>query len=165
MKARTRALLLFAAVLLGSAGCDHASKQVALATLGGEGPLSLAGDAVRLELAYNAGAFLSAGADLPEGVRRFLLIGLVPLGVAALCAHFLRARELPVALAVGLGLLAGGGLANWADRILHDGLVTDFILLRVAGLHTGVFNLADVAVVAGVLLLALSQHRAPSGAA
>ena len=161
MRAKARALLLFFAVLIGSAGCDHASKQIALSALAHE-TVSLAGDALRFQLAHNAGAFMSAGEGLPDGLRSVLLVGLVPLIVVGLCAHFLRSAELPVALAVGLGLVAGGGLSNWLDRLLHDGFVTDFILLRAGALHTGIFNVADVAVVAGVLLVVLARRSRTS---
>ncbi|MEN8162170.1 MAG: signal peptidase II [Myxococcota bacterium] len=61
---------------------------------------------------------------------------------------------------VALGLVAGGGFANWLDRVLGDGSVTDFVSLGVGALRTGIFNLADVAIVLGVLLLLRVGSRA-----
>jgi lipoprotein signal peptidase len=62
-------------------------------------------------------------------------------------------------LAVALGLVLGGALGNLTDRAVNgaglSGRVTDFIDLRV----WPVFNVADMAVVAGALLLALSTFR------
>jgi lipoprotein signal peptidase len=53
---RTR--LAFAAVLLFSAGCDQATKRIAVDQLAASPPISLAGDLVRFELAANPGGFL-----------------------------------------------------------------------------------------------------------
>lgn len=161
MRSRARVLLLFLAVLAGAAGCDHATKRVALSTLDGAGRVSLAGDAVRLELAANPGAFLGLGAGLPEGLRDVLLLVAVPAVLLLLCARLLGAGAPSRALAVGLGLVAGGGLANWLDRLLHGGTVTDFLAVGVGPLRTGIFNVADVAVVAGVAVLLLFTRRAP----
>lgn len=59
---------------------------------------------------------------------------------------------------VAVGLLAGGALGNLADRI-RAGSVTDYVDV----LSWPAFNLADVAITAGVLLLALSFMREKPG--
>jgi signal peptidase II len=51
-----------------------------------------------------------------------------------------------------LGLVIGGALANALDRYLH-GAVADFFLLHWRAWNWYVFNLADIAIVAGVALL------------
>jgi len=56
------------------------------------------------------------------------------------------------------GLLVGGALGNLADRA-RQGAVTDFIELPA----WPTFNLGDVAIVAGVILLVLTYEREPSG--
>jgi signal peptidase II len=56
------------------------------------------------------------------------------------------------AQALAFGLIAGGGFANWLERIRGDGSVTDFVSLGLGPLRTGIFNVADVAIVAGLLL-------------
>jgi len=53
-------------------------------------------------------------------------------------------------LAVSLGLIIGGALANALDR-LHLGGVADFFSLHAFGFYWYVFNIADVAIVAGVI--------------
>jgi signal peptidase II len=135
-------------------GCDRASKTIAHSTLAGSPAISLLGDTVRLELTTNPGAFLSLGAGLPEAARMILFQGLVPLTLLALCV--LAARSGASALA--LGLIAGGGLGNWIDRISNSGAVTDFVSLGAGPLRTGIFNLADVFIVVGVLLTVLSME-------
>jgi signal peptidase II len=142
-------------VALVTIACDYAAKQVAGHALAGSQGLSLAGGNVRFELASNAGAFLSLGASLPTGLRDALLLVGVPVLLAIFCATLLRGPPLHRRGVWALGLIVGGGLANWLDRLLHDGAVTDFVSLGIGPVRTGIFNAADVAIVAGVLLLLL----------
>jgi len=53
-------------------------------------------------------------------------------------------------MAVSLGLIMGGALGNALDRVLIGG-VADFISLHAYGFYWYVFNIADVAIVAGVI--------------
>jgi signal peptidase II len=53
-------------------------------------------------------------------------------------------------LAVSLGLIMGGALGNALDRVLHGGVV-DYFSLHAFGYYWYVFNIADVAIVAGVV--------------
>lgn len=157
-----RASLIFGSVVAGCLGCDHASKTVAQDLLGAGDGVFLAGGSVHLALASNPGGFLDLGSGLPDPVRQMVFVGLVPVLVVVLCALFLRSQTVSVPLVVGLGLLAGGGLSNWLDRLLNGGAVTDFVSVGMGPLRSGVFNLADLAVIAGLLLLlALGRDRAP----
>ena len=61
---------------------------------------------------------------------------------------------------VAVGLLTGGALGNLADRVI-EGAVTDYVDF----LAWPPFNLADVAIVAGVILLALLYATQPQGSA
>lgn len=149
--------LLFAALLVLCVSCDHGAKQIAGSHLGRGASHSFLDGALHLELAYNPGAFLSIGAFLPGHIRVALLLALAPLGLALLCAVAVRSGLSSGWAVAGLGLLAGGGLGNWLDRLLHGGAVTDFVRLGVGPLRTGIFNLADVCIVAGVAILLLAQ--------
>lgn len=53
-------------------------------------------------------------------------------------------------LAISLGLIIGGALANAVDRV-HLGGVADFFSLHAFGFYWYVFNIADIAIVAGVI--------------
>lgn len=156
---RTRPRVAFALVLVVCFGCDQASKQVAQSLLADTAGLSLAGDVVRFQLAFNPGGFMGMGAKLPDALRSVLLVWLVPTALALLCLHFVRSPHTTRGEWVALGLLAGGGLGNWLDRILNAGAVTDFMSLGLGRLRTGIFNVADVAVIGGALLLALCARR------
>ena len=84
---------------------------------------------------------------------RWILVALMLLIVGFLAAWLIRAADRFTALA--LGLLIGGALGNALDRVIH-GAVADFFYFHVGGFHWYVFNLADVAIVAGVVGLLYS---------
>jgi len=158
---RSRTLLFFA-LLLVPVGCDHVAKQIARGALTGSAGVSFAADTLRFELTSNPGAFLSLGAGLPSELRQLIFLGLVPILLAAVCALAFRSGVPSGWSLLGLAFVAGGGLANWLDRLQHGGLVTDFVSFGLGPYRTGVFNLADVSVVAGVALLLLSLKRSES---
>ena len=80
-------------------------------------------------------------------------LGQMPLIVFALISSLALAVWIVHAhsrlVAASLGLIAGGALGNAIDR-LHLGGVADFFSLHAAGFYWYVFNIADVAIVAGV---------------
>ena len=62
---------------------------------------------------------------------------------------------------VGSALIASGGISNWIDRVRDSGVVVDFLNVGVGTLRTGIFNVADLAIVAGLAVL-LSSRRSPA---
>jgi signal peptidase II len=155
---RTRAIL-FASILVAAVGCDHATKVAATALLP-HGGISLASDLLRFELVYNHGAFLGIGSNLPAALRMLILGGLVPLGLFATIVWLLRGGAVSRAQLTAIALIVGGGLGNWIDRLVHQGRVTDFVSFGFGPLRTGIFNVADVAVVGGMALLLIATHVA-----
>jgi len=152
VKLPNRLLLLF--ITLGfSVGCDQATKQLANATLKGAPMRSYLGDTFRLAWATNEGAFLSLGANLPDDLRFLILtvaVGLLLLGIVIFTAVSATLNNVQVA---GYAMIAGGGLSNWVDRARNDGSVVDFMNLGIGRLRTGIFNIADLAIIAGILFL------------
>jgi signal peptidase II len=57
---------------------------------------------------------------------------------------------------VGFTLFIAGGASNWLDRLAF-GRAVDFINIGVGPLRTGIFNLADVAIMAGAGLVILAE--------
>lgn len=86
---------------------------------------------------------------------RWILTALA-LAITVALAIWLRRTERRLG-AVALGLVMGGALGNVVDRV-RVGAVTDFIDLHLAGRHWPAFNIADVAVVTGVVILLLDDH-------
>ncbi len=85
-----------------------------------------------------------------------LLILITAAAIACICYHVMGSRlSHPEILA--WGLVAGGALGNLADRLLY-GAVTDFIDFKI----WPVFNVADSAITAGIVLLLLSEFYTPA---
>jgi len=107
---------------------------------------------LELTLSHNSGVAFGLAAGGGVGL---VLLTAAALGVVA--AIFAGNPTRPW-MWVAAGLLAGGALGNLADRI-RAGAVTDYVLIG----NWPAFNLADAAVTCGVLLLAFSFVREPTG--
>ena len=139
------------ALLLTTIGCDRITKQAARTKLMGAPTQSYFAGTVQLEYAENTGAFLSLGSQLPEWARTTLLRVGVALALAALVLIALKYQWSGFALA-GASLTFAGGVSNLLDRIFR-GSVVDFMSIGVGPIRTGIFNVADVAIIVGGVLL------------
>lgn len=159
MGVKGKHLVLGGVILLGCVGCDQATKSLARDYLQHHAAVSFLGDTVRLQYAENPGAFLSLGASLPHewGMTLFTLGGsLLVLAVALYAFLTLKSGWLRM---VAVALICAGGIGNIADRIRYGGYVVDFLNVGVGPLRTGIFNVADMALMAGVALLIYRQLR------
>jgi signal peptidase II len=150
-------LLLILAILFSCVGCDQATKSVAKAYLSESHTVVLLGDTVRLELAKNYGAFLSLGASIGEASRGTLMSVGVGAVLAALLAYLFVTKPENPFVSVAVALIVGGGVSNLIDRLRYGGYVVDFLNVGVGSLRTGIFNVADMAIMAGVVLWAFSD--------
>jgi signal peptidase II len=151
-------LLLILAILFSCVGCDQATKSVAKAYLSETQPVILLGDTVRLELARNYGAFLSLGSAIGESSRGMLLSAVVGLVLAALLVYLFVSRPQNPLVGVSIALIVGGGVSNLIDRLRYGGYVVDFLNVGIGSLRTGIFNVADMAIMVGVVLWAFSDR-------
>ena len=145
-------------VLFGSVGCDQVTKVAARDYLAGRGTLSYLGDIFRLTYAENHGAFLGLGSTLPETTRTLIFTGLVGVVLLGLLIWVFRTANISKMAVLAASLVIGGGIGNLIDRIAFDGGVTDFLNMGIGTLRTGIFNLADVWIMAGVFLLAFTPE-------
>ncbi len=144
-----------AITLLGIAAAvvviDQLTKAWALADLRGQPPVEVLGDWLQWSFATNSGAAFSLGRGNAWIFTIFSAVVIVAILV-------LMRRVVNMWWAVALGLVLGGGLGNFIDRLIREpgigqGHVVDFIAVP----NWPVFNVADMAVVAGaVLAVALS---------
>ena len=148
---KTTNAILIVVLMLGTLGCDQLSKHVATAKLEGAPRQSYFGDTFRLEYMENRGAFLGLGAEWPDAVRTGLLtVGAAIALVAVLIAAFsFRWSGLPL---IGALLVVTAGTSNLVDRVIR-GSVVDFMNVGLGSIRTGIFNVADVALMVGVALI------------
>lgn len=147
-----RTVLLVA--IVATIGCDRVTKHFAMATLAGASSRSYLADTVRLEYGENAGGFLSVGANLPEAAR--ISVFVIGTGFALLFTVWVAVRSSVSGWTlVGLSLFVGGGASNWVDRVTR-GSVVDFLNVGFGSFRTGIFNVADLAILlgAGVIVVA-----------
>lgn len=149
MAKRSRLMLSCAIAGLGVA-LDQLTKAAARVYLAPRPPIVLWGGIVRLAYSENVGAFMGLGAALPPAVRTLLFGVFAALLLAVVMAYVFTSDGLTWSDVIAASLLVSGGLGNLVDRAVRDGRVTDFVTVGVGRLRTGIFNVADVFIVAGV---------------
>jgi signal peptidase II len=156
-----RRLALIVLILIASSGSDQATKSMAKNALADGDVVSMLDGGIRLQLAKNYGTFLSLGASLPEGVRNAATTTGVGLVLAVLFAYAIVAKTSNSVATAAIAMLIGGGASNLIDRIAYGGYVVDFLNVGIGPLRTGIFNVADMFIMAGVILLLFSEqiHR------
>ncbi len=161
MKIFSRGVLL-CLLLAATAGCDRVTKHLAVTTLAGMPGQSYLGDTVRLDYHENTGGFLSAGSTWRPEARAVVFQvanGAFLLGTLILAGRYKWSRL----AGIGLVLFLAGGLSNLVDRIAF-GSVIDFLNVGIGPIRTGIFNVADVAIMAGIGLLVVDHwRRRPAG--
>ena len=139
--------------LIAVVGCDRGTKELARASL--DEPVTVVAGVLDLRYTENPGIAFRLDEVVPDPLRRPLVL-VVPLAIALFLA-VLWVRKRPAgAEAYAWALVLGGAAGNVIDRLLF-GHVVDFIHVR----HWPVFNVADCALVAGALLMAL-RSRSPT---
>jgi signal peptidase II len=139
---------------------DLASKAWASRALAA-GPRTVFPGRLNFVLAHNPHGAMGLLHATPDHARRIILVAMT---VLASIAILVWARKAGRIARVGLSLVLGGALGNLFDRVTH-GAVVDFIdVVLYGGKHWHTFNVADVAIVVGVLLTAaeLGRSRAPA---
>jgi len=104
---------------------------------------------VWLQRSQNPGIAMSGGAALPAALRLPLIVGVALMGIVVV-GNIVRTSRDRWTRAAAAFVLAGA-VGNLGDRLL-DGTVTDFIVIR---FFPYIFNVADIAITAGALVLAL----------
>lgn len=154
---KARAFLpLFALVFLS----DCASKRVAVEQLApAYVPHPVVGDVLRFTLAYNerAAMGLSAGA-----ASRWILAGLATSMLLGMIVWLVRTKNDNPAVFSGIALVAAGALGNLVDRLRWDRGVVDFIDIGIGSMRFWIFNIADVAITLGAVILWVSMRPAPT---
>ncbi|HAW30337.1 signal peptidase II [Gimesia maris] len=151
----TRYTLLIACLLF-CVGCDQYTKKIAVEKLKYEPPLTYLNNTFRMEYAENTGAFLSVGSRLSKPVRFFLLVVANAAFLILVTGMLVFRWQMPLVQFIALSLLLAGGIGNLIDRVFLNGIVIDFLNIGFGPLRTGIFNVADMAITGGALLMLFS---------
>jgi signal peptidase II len=138
---------------------DQWTKALAAGFLAGKGAVRLVGGFVMLIYARNRGAFLSLGSGLSPTLR-FVLLIVCPLAALAFLGWAFLSRgmgERKEKYAVVV-LIAAGGVGNLVDRLLY-GEVRDFLNFGIGRLRTGIMNLADLYILAALIVMIVAMLR------
>lgn len=154
--------ILITIIVLLSIVSDQISKVWARNNLESYIEKNIFGDVFSLIKVENTGAFLGMGSELPETLRVLLLIVLPVIVLISITIYTYIDRSLNKISIIGFSFIIGGGIANIFDRIIF-GSVTDFLYLNFGGVFkTGIFNIADLWVTTGMVLILISSFKKPS---
>ncbi len=136
---------------------DVITKAVAVSVLAPSGaPVSVAGEWFRFALVYNPGA--AFGLHL-GAYSRWLFMALTGVALVVLWRLFRQAAENDLQRVLAIALVAAGAIGNVIDRVRSERGVVDFIDIGVGTSRWPTFNVADIAVSSGAVLLALVLWR------
>lgn len=145
------------ALVVTTIGCDRLTKHVARTSLQGTPGRSFLMDTVRFEYMENPGGFLSAGETFNPAIRTVIFTigaGLLLIGMLAVAIR----RRWTGAPLIGVVLICAGGASNLIDRVAV-GRVVDFLNIGVGSLRTGIFNVADIALMLGACVFVLTYRE------
>jgi signal peptidase II len=134
---------------------DLCTKKLASQSLSIRMGRSIIPGCLSFQYSENAGAVFGIG----QGMQKWLLLGTVVAVGVILWAIHRYARETPW-LSLGLGLLLGGALGNAWDRLMLN-VVRDFIDVYLGSRHWPTFNVADVAICVGAVIVGTFAIRDP----
>jgi signal peptidase II len=144
--------LLISIVLLCNIGCDQISKSIVRSEIRNAQQIRFLDNHLTLTKVENTGAFLSLGHDLPL-VLRIALLNLLPIVILIIALVYVLANKTNSVLRiVAICFIIGGGVGNLYDRIVH-GSVTDFLHIDFGVFETGIFNMADVSIMIGMMFV------------
>jgi len=146
-------IILILVVITANIGCDQFSKKIVKGSVLPYETIRVLNDHLTVTRVENSGAFLSAGDSMSKTSKQIFLT-LIPIIAMILGLVYLFLKPVSGNMLTGLCFVIGGGLGNLFDRIMY-GSVTDFLFVKVGIFETGIFNLADVSMMAGMVLIFL----------
>ena len=154
-----RRAVAFWPVFGGIVATDYVSKRVAEGRLALHSPHGVLGDFVRLTLTYNTGAAMNF--SLGDS-SRVAFTALAAMMLVIIFRMYRRTPDHDTSQAIALALIAAGALGNLLDRLRSARGVVDYIDVGIGDARFWTFNVADMGVTCGALLLALLLWRRPA---
>lgn len=158
---RSYRLTVVLSILISVFAIDQVTKNWAVETLRARAPHVYLNGFFQFVYAENPGAFLGLGDSWSREIRFIVFALVVLIGLGGML-WYLFTREKSRTNLFAYSLILAGGFGNLWDRVANDhGHVIDFMLIDIWGpLRTGVFNVADMAIVGGVLLALYTEVSA-----
>lgn len=157
---QSKRLRMIGILTLITLALDLASKQWARTSLDTE-MHSYLGNFFVLEHSENTGAFLSLGAALSPQFRFWIFTVLIAIITFGVLFYIIKTKVLPDVQTAAYTLIVAGGFGNLVDRVMKES-VTDFMNVGIGSLRTGIFNVADMAIMAGVFILMFLSFKKES---
>ncbi len=145
-------IVLIIVLIISNVGCDQISKSVVRERVQQNEHIQIIQDNFILTNVENNGAFLGVGSSLSPTMKNILLLGMPSIMLVVLVGALFMRSNLSRMVVVGMSFVVGGGVGNILDRFLY-GSVTDFLHIDLEVFQTGIFNMADVSVTVGMLLI------------
>lgn len=144
-------------IIVVNIALDQISKFYVKAHVIKETSQSIIGDSFILTNVENSGAFLGMGSDMSPTMKVIFLWILPILVLGYVVYYILKNKTLDSLNLFAFCCIIGGGLANIYDRIKY-GSVTDFFHIDLGGgIRTGIFNVADMSVTFGMIMLLIAS--------
>ena len=151
---RTLGIIL---LIVANIAIDQISKAIVRLEVAKNEIIQIIGDNFILTNVENKGAFLGMGSDLSDTSRLIFLLILPILVLGYVVYYILKNKTLDRMSLIAFCCIVGGGIANVYDRIIY-GSVTDFFHIDLGGVFkTGIFNVADMSVSTGMILLLIAS--------
>jgi len=158
MKLSKRSIYIILVIVL-TVIVDQISKILVRANINPDEQIQLIGEYFIMMNVENEGAFLGMGSDLNETLRIILLLILPILVLGFVLRYIIKDKTLDNWSLFAFSSIIGGGIANVFDRIAY-GSVTDFFYIKLTDvLRTGIFNMADLSVTTGMIILVIISFR------
>lgn len=113
-------------------------------------------DFVSIDLVFNRG--MSFGLFHSDDIITFTAVNILIGSIIALLAAHTYARLVQNKLVLGEVFIFTGAVSNMFDRCIHGGVI-DFIALSYKHWHFAVFNVADILIVSGVMLMLILEYK------
>jgi len=151
-----RKTLIYGGLVGGIVALDVLTKYVVQQTLMLYRPVPVLGDFFRLTYIYNRGA--AFGLHVGE-YSRYVFLALTVVAIVVLLVWYRSTPTSDRLRLVAIASVTGGAIGNLIDRVRSERGVVDFLDVGFGSVRWPVFNVADIAVTTGALLLAYSLWK------
>ena len=148
--------IFIAVLIIFNIAIDQISKVVVRSTLTFQKSVDVIGEYFQLIWVENKGAFLGMGSDMNDSLKLIFLLILPIIVLGYVTYYIIKNKELDRLSLIAFCCIIGGGIANVYDRVAY-GEVTDFFFIKITDtFRTGIFNVADLSVTTGMVMLLIS---------